>query len=203
MAEIRTLPLVPLKNTVIFPVLAYPVSVVKESTVRAVDAALLDDGAMAVFTLRDPEVDSPLTEELFDVGSMVRIVKNIRMPAGKRSVILEGEQRIELIEVFVEDDVLYAKVNVLESTEADIPFEKKEDLRRLALQVFESSSRFSSEAGLLLRQHDGDIDRLTDIITMQLGLSLFEKQDVLSTVDLSERVDVVMGLLKKSSNWYP
>jgi ATP-dependent Lon protease len=94
MSDIRVLPVVPLKNTVIFPILAYPVSVVKERTVRAVEAALNEGGALAVFTLKDSEVDVPIQEELYEVGSMVRIVKNVRLPEGKRSVILEGESRL-------------------------------------------------------------------------------------------------------------
>ena len=198
MADIRTVPMVPLKKTVIFPILAYPVSVVKDSTVKAIDAALSDEGMLVVFALKDTEVESPVMEELFDVGSMVRIVKNVRMPEGKRSVILEGEQRVQLLEVFTEDDVLYAKVEVLHPTDQeDVLVEKRDELRRMAEDVFEESPRVSTEAGFLLRQAAGDSNRLTDIIAMQLGLSMMERQEVLSTVDLSERIELLMRLLKK------
>lgn len=198
MADIRTVPMVPLKKTVIFPILAYPVSVVKDSTVKAIDAALSDQGMLVVFALKDTEVESPVMEELFDVGSMVRIVKNVRMPEGKRSVILEGEQRVQLLEVFTEDDVLYAKVEVLHPTDQeDVLVEKRDELRRMAEDVFEESPRVSTEAGFLLRQAAGDSNRLTDIIAMQLGLSMMERQEVLSTVDLSERIELLMRLLKK------
>jgi len=198
MADIRTGPMVPLKKTVIFPILAYPVSVVKDSTVKAIDAALSDEGMLVVFALKDTEVESPVMEELFDVGSMVRIVKNVRMPEGKRSVILEGEQRVQLLEVFTEDDVLYAKVEVLHPTDQeDVLVEKRDELRRMAEDVFEESPRVSTEAGFLLRQAAGDSNRLTDIIAMQLGLSMMERQEVLSTVDLSERIELLMRLLKK------
>lgn len=198
MADIRTVPMVPLKKTVIFPILAYPVSVVKDSTVKAIDAALSDQGMLVVFALKDTEVESPVMEELFDVGSMVRIVKNVRMPEGKRSVILEGEQRVQLLEVFTEDDVLYAKVEVLYPTDQeDVLVEKRDELRRMAEDVFEESPRVSTEAGFLLRQAAGDSNRLTDIIAMQLGLSMMERQEVLSTVDLSERIELLMRLLKK------
>ena len=74
---------------------------------------------MAVFSQRDPEVDSPLKEELFEVGSMVRIVKNVRMPGDKRSVILEGVQRVRLIELFQEGGVLLAKVEVVHSDSSE------------------------------------------------------------------------------------
>ena len=198
MADIRTVPLVPLKKTVIFPILAYPVSVVKDSTVKAIDAALSDQGVLAVFALKDTEVESPVMEELFEVGSMVRIVKNVRMPEGKRSVILEGEQRIQLLEVFTEDGVLYAKIEVLHpADQEDVLFEKRDELRRFAENVFEESPRVSTESGFLLRQAAGDSNRLTDIIAMQLGLSMMERQEVLSTVDLSDRIDLLMRLLKK------
>ena len=201
MSDIRILPLVPLKNTVIFPILAYPVSVVKERTVRAVDAALAEIGEMAVFTLKDAEVEQPVLEELYEIGSMVRIVKNVRLPGGKRSVILEGEQRIRLLELFEEGGVLLGKVEVVEpQDQEEVSFEKRDELRRLAEQVLAESPTGSAEVGFLLRKASGDSNRLTDIIAMQLGLSMLEKQEVLSTLDLGERINLLLGMLSKEQH---
>ena len=201
MSDIRILPLVPLKNTVIFPILAYPVSVVKERTVRAVDAALAEIGELAVFALKDAEVEQPILEELYEIGSMVRIVKNVRLPGGKRSVILEGEQRIRLLELFEEDGVLLGKVEVVEpQNQEEVLFEKRDKLRRLAEQVLAESPTGSAEVGFLLRKASGDSNRLTDIIAMQLGLSMLEKQEVLSTLDLGERIDLLLGMLNKEQH---
>jgi len=201
MSDIRILPLVPLKNTVIFPILAYPVSVVKERTVRAVDAALAEIGELAVFALKDAEVEQPILEELYEIGSMVRIVKNVRLPGGKRSVILEGEQRIRLLELFEEDGVLLGKVEVVEpQNQEEVLFEKRDELRRLAEQVLAESPTGSAEIGFLLRKASGDSNRLTDIIAMQLGLSMLEKQEVLSTLDLGERIDLLLGMLNKEQH---
>ncbi len=198
MSDIRILPLVPLKNTVIFPILAYPVKLIQQRTVMAVDAALGSDGELAVFTLKDAEVDRPILEELFDIGSMVRIVKNVRLPQGERSVILEGESRVRLLEVFEQDGVLLGKVEVIEAEEEEgVLFEKRNELRRLAEQVLADAPTGSAEVGFLLRKASGDSSRLTDIIALQLGLSMLEKQEVLSTLDLSERIDLLMGILSK------
>ena len=201
MSDIRILPLVPLKNTVIFPILAYPVSVVKERTVRAVDAALAEIGELAVFALKDAEVEQPILEELYEIGSMVRIVKNVRLPGGKRSVILEGEQRIRLLELFEEDGVLLGKVEVVEpQNQEEVLFEKRDELRRLAEQVLAESPTGSAEVGFLLRKASGDSNRLTDIIAMQLGLSMLEKQEVLSTLNLGDRIDLLLGMLNKEQH---
>ena len=198
MPDIRIVPLVPLKNTVIFPILAYPVKLVQERTVLAVDAALGGEGELAVFALKDAEVDSPLQEELFDIGSMVRIVKNVRLPQGERSVILEGESRVRLLELFEQGGVLLGKVEVLKTQDQEgVLFEKRDELRRLAERVLADASTGSAEIGFLLRKASGDSNRLTDIIALQLGLSMLEKQEVLSTLDLSERIDLLMGMLSK------
>ena len=125
MSDIRILPLVPLKNTVIFPILAYPVKLVQERTVLAVDAALGGGGELAVFALKDAAIDRPLQEELFDIGSMVRIVKNVRLPQGERSVILEGESRVRLLELFEQDGLLLGKVEVITAQNQEgVLFEK-------------------------------------------------------------------------------
>ena len=198
MSDTRILPLVPLKNTVIFPILAYPVKLVQERTVQAVDAALGGDGELAVFALKDAEVDRPLQEELFEIGSMVRIVKNVRLPQGERSVILEGESRVRLLELFEQDGVLLGKVEVIEAQDQEgVLFEKRDELRRLAEKVLADASTGSAEVGFLLRKASGDSNRLTDIIALQLGLSMPEKQEVLSTLDLSERIDLLMSMLSK------
>ena len=198
MSDIRILPLVPLKNTVIFPILAYPVKLVQERTVLAVDAALGGAGELAVFALKDAEVDRPLQEELFDIGSMVRIVKNVRLPQGERSVILEGESRVRLLELFEQDGVLLGKVEVIAAQNQEgVLFEKRDELRRLAEQVLADAPTGSAEVGFLLRKASGDSNRLTDIIALQLGLSMLEKQEVLSTLDLSERIDLLMTKLSK------
>jgi ATP-dependent Lon protease len=198
MSDVRVLPIVPLKNTVIFPILAYPVSIVRDQTIRAVEYALEDEQLMAVFSQKDPEIDSPLQEELFEVGSMVRIVKNVKMPGDKRSVILEGVQRVRLLELFQEDGVLLAKVEVVHhSSSESLLYNKRDELRKMAEQVFDLSPNISNDATFLVRNSADDSNRLTDVIAMQLGLSNGEKQEVLNLVDVEQRLDRVQMLLEK------
>ena len=198
MSDIRTYPLVPLKNTVIFPILAYPVSVVRDSTVRAVDAALADEQFLVVFTQKDEVVDNPLQEELYDIGSLVRIVKNVTLPDEKRSIILEGVDRVELLGVSEEDGVLMATVEVLHpAVEESSVYEKRDMLRRLAEDVFERSPDVSADVTYLLRNAADDSNRLTDVIAMQLSLNNDQRQDILSMVNVSERIDLVTNLLNK------
>ena len=129
---------------------------------------------------------------------MVRIVKNVKMPGDKRSVILEGVQRVRLLELFQEDGVLLAKVEVVHHSNSEaLLYNKRDDLRKLAEQVFDLSPNISSDATFLVRNSADDSNRLTDVVAMQLGLSNDVKQEVLNLVDVEKRLDCVQMLLEK------
>jgi ATP-dependent Lon protease len=103
-----------------------------------------------------------------------------------------------LLELFEEDGILLGKVEVVEPADQEsVLFEKRDELRRLAERVLAEAPTGSAEIGFLLRKASGDSNRLTDIIALQLGLTIPEKQQVLETLDLSDRIDLLMGMLSK------
>ena len=198
MSDIRTYPLVPLKDTVIFPIMAYPVSIVSESTAKAVETAMGDEQYLVVFTQKDEVVDNPLQEELYEIGSLVKIVKNVMLPDEKRSIILEGVDRVRMLQILVEDGVLMATVEVLRpDVQESTVYEKRDMLRRLAENVFERSPDVSADVSYLLRNAADDSNRLTDVVAMQLSLNNNQRQEVLSMLDVSARIDLVTTLLNK------
>ena len=94
--EIRELPILPIKSNVIFPVLAFPISVGRPKTIAAVEKALDDDRMMAIFAQKDANVSNPEQEDLYQIGSLVKIIKNVKMPGNKLSVVIQGVSRIRM-----------------------------------------------------------------------------------------------------------
>ncbi|HEY7863426.1 MAG TPA: LON peptidase substrate-binding domain-containing protein, partial [Thermoanaerobaculia bacterium] len=90
------LPLVPLRDLVVFPHMVVPLLVGRESSVRALEAAMVEEKLLALVAQRDPAVESPLAKDLFDLGTSARILQMMRLPNGTMKVLVEGVQRIRV-----------------------------------------------------------------------------------------------------------
>ena len=97
--RVLRLPILPIRNTVIFPVLAFPINVGRKKSIGAVDSALNNDKYMAIFAQRDPSKDDPQEYDLYEIGSMIKIIKHVKMPGNKLSVVIQGVSRIRLLRV--------------------------------------------------------------------------------------------------------
>lgn len=196
--RVLRLPILPMRNSVIFPVLAGPISVGRTKSIGAVKEALSEDKYMAVFAQRDPNKEHPLEYDLNEIGSMVKIIKHVKMPGSKMSVVIQGVSRIRMLSFYEEEDSLFADVEVIEEDEDDDFLEDKlEELRKLAQQVFDVSPQIPTEASFLVRSSDG-AGNVADIVSIYINnIDMEEKQELLSTLDVAQRVDKVLALLRK------
>ena len=196
--KILELPILPIRNTVIFPVLAFPINVGRGKSITAVERALSNDQYMAIFAQKDPSVDHPEEDDLYQIGSMVKIIKHVKMPGNKLSVVIQGVSRIRMRRFNSEENCLSAEVEVIEE---DVNAVEEDDsrvdqLRELAQRVFDLSPQVPSEASFLVRSSD-DPSGLADIVAININIDLAEKQDLLSTIDVLERINKVITLLQK------
>jgi ATP-dependent Lon protease len=197
--RVLRLPILPIRNTVIFPVLAGPISVGRPKSIGAVGEALSEDKYMAVFAQRDPNKDHPLEYDLHEIGSMVKIIKHVKMPGNKLSVVIQGVSRIRMMSFHEEEEALFAQVEVIDESEEDEEAieDKLEELRKIAQQVFDVSPSIPTEASFLVRSAD-DASNVADIVAMYIhNIDMEEKQELLSTLDVSERLDKILALLRK------
>ena len=115
------LPVLPIRNTVIFPVLAFPINVGREASVAAVRIALESNRYMAIFAQKNPAINHPNQDDLFRIGSMVKIIKHVKMPGNKLSVVIQGISRIRMKEFSTIDstigEYLSAKVEIIQEDE--------------------------------------------------------------------------------------
>ena len=196
--KIVEIPLLAIRNTVIFPVLAFPINVGREKSLKAVDQSMEADRLMGIVAQTDAKIEDPDTGELHGVGTAVKILKSVKMPGNKLNVIIQGISRIKILEYVHTEPYLRARVEMLEEEElkgAEVSALLM-NLREEAQRIIELSPHIPSEASFLVKSIDNPAI-LSDIVASNLSVSLEEKQDLLETLDVKERMEKVVALLTK------
>ena len=192
------LPILAIRNTVIFPVLAFPINVGRDKSLQAVERALEGDKLLGILAQRDAKNEDPSVDELYATGTVVKILKSVKMPGNKLSVIIQGLARIKVRRWHQTTPHLRADVEVFEEASehaADLD-QNMGVLRDLAQRIIDLSPQIPSEASFLVRSIDNP-GVLADIVASNLGISVEEKQDLLDTLETRKRMDKVIALLNK------
>ena len=108
------MPILALKNTVLFPGIVIPITVGRDKSIRAIQKAYEGDRLIGVLSQRDLEVENPKINDLYSVGSIARILKLLRMPDGTTTAILRGQKRFRLLELLQERPYMKGKIQILE-----------------------------------------------------------------------------------------
>jgi ATP-dependent Lon protease len=196
--KIVEIPLLAIRNTVIFPVLAFPINVGREKSLKAVDEAMENDRLMGIVAQTDAKIEDPTTGELHAVGTAVKILKSVKMPGNKLNVIIQGLSRIKILEYIHTEPYLKARVEMLEEQEIK-GVEVNAllmNLREQAQRIIELSPHIPSEASFLVKSIDNPAI-LSDIVASNLSVSVDEKQELLETLEVQDRMKKVVDLLNK------
>ena len=183
---------------VVYPHGVHPLFVGTESSIRALDAAMADDKQILLVAKRDAEVDVPTLEDLFEVGTVATVLQLLKLPDGTVKVLVEGGQRARLqaLDTQEEGDFLQAEVETIE--EPAVEAREAEALVRTVMNQFEqyvkSSKKVPQEVLSSLSSID-DPARLVDTIAAQISLKIEEKQAILESFVLKERMDTLLGLM--------
>jgi len=109
-----TLPLLPLRNTVLFPGVVLPITVGRDKSIKAVNEAYKNDKLIGVLAQNDTEVEDPAVKDLCKIGTVAKILKLIKMPDGGTTIIIQGKKRFELMQVIAEEPFFKAQIQLLE-----------------------------------------------------------------------------------------
>ena len=190
-------PVLAIRNTVIFPVLAFPINVGRPQSVKAVEEALATpERLLGIFAQRDPKTENPDPTDLFQTGTVVKILKMVKVPGNKFNVIIQGLARASVGEWTSTENHLKAKLNVHQTDDADGDTAMMENLRELAQKIIDLSPQIPAEASFLVRSID-EPGVLADIVASNLNISPEEKQELLETFQVTERMEKVIALLNK------
>jgi ATP-dependent Lon protease len=193
------LPLLPLRNTVLFPGVVLPITVGRDKSIKAVNDAYKADKLVGVVAQKDSEVEDPTVSDLEDIGTIARIVKLIKMPDGGTTVIIQGKTRFKVGAIITDDP--YFKANIETLVEPEAP--KNQDfeayvsnIKDLATQIIQLSPNIPSEAGIILKNIENP-SFLIHFISSNLNTDLVEKQKLLELNNIQARADLLMQLLQR------
>ncbi|MGE3707002.1 MAG: LON peptidase substrate-binding domain-containing protein, partial [Vicinamibacterales bacterium] len=195
------LPILPLRDTVLFPNSFMPLAVARESSVRLIDEAIGNGKLIAVFTQRDPAVEEPQQADLYPVGTATHIHKMFKLPDGSLRLIVQGLARVTLREIVASQPYLRASV---EAASEDTHEADKLEIDALARNIRTSFQQVVSLSPLLsddlqtLAMNITEPGRLADFIASSLStISTAVKQEILETLDIRARMDNLNRILIK------
>jgi ATP-dependent Lon protease len=193
------LPLLPLRNTVLFPGVVLPITVGRDKSIKAVNDAYKADKLIGVIAQKDSNVEDPAVTDLEDIGTVARIIKLIKMPDGGTTVIIQGKRRFKVTNIISEEPYFKAQVELLEESEAP----RNDDfdayvanIKDLATQIIQLSPNIPSEASIILRNIENP-SFLIHFISSNLNTELMEKQKLLELNNIETRADLLMQLLQR------
>ena len=193
----KVLPILPLRNNVLFPGVVIPISVGREKSMKAIKKANKSDKFIGVVAQRDTNNDEPEFKDLYHFGTIARVIKLINMPDGGITVILQGVRKIKITnctqeEPFIESDIEYIE----DTTITDVQEEKAlmDTMKELANKIIELSPQIPNEAKIVLTNINS-VKFLANFITSNLNIESTQKQQILEINDATERIQLVLKYL--------
>ncbi|MEH6486594.1 MULTISPECIES: endopeptidase La [Pseudomonas] len=190
------LPLLPLRDVVVYPHMVIPLFVGREKSIEALEAAMTGEKQILLLAQKNPADDDPSEDGLYRVGTVATVLQLLKLPDGTVKVLVEGEQRGE-IETFIDADNHYrAEVQLLD--EIDIVERESEVFVRSLLGQFEQYVQLGKKVPAEVLSSLNSIDepsRLVDTMAAHMALKIEQKQEILEIIDLAARVEHVMALL--------
>ena len=190
------LPLLPLRDVVVYPHMVIPLFVGREKSIEALEAAMTGDKQILLLAQKNPADDDPGEDALYRVGTIATVLQLLKLPDGTVKVLVEGEQR-GAVERFMEvDGHLRAEVALIEEVEA--PERESEVFVRSLLSQFEQYVQLGKKVPAEVLSSLNSIDepsRLVDTMAAHMALKIEQKQDILEIIDLSARVEHVLAML--------
>lgn len=189
-----TLPILPLKNTVLFPGIVTPITIGRDKSIRAVQKAYEDNRFIGVLSQKDVKIESPSTRDLYRIGTIARVLKLLKMPDGSTTAILQGRKRFLLEDMLSEDPYMIGKITTLEYEQPKNKLEFRaliSSIRDDAKQIIELSPQIPSEAVVMLKNITND-NFLLNFIASNLNIKIEEKQTILETSHLKDKASRIL-----------
>ncbi len=194
--EIRRVPMMPVREMVIFPQMMTPFIVGREASVRALDQALAGEKKIFLATQLDASVDDPKPSEIYQVGTLANIVQSVRLPDGNIKVLVEGVERARILQITSEDGFFRATIRLI-SSKVD-PSPQLEQATTRATSLFEQYVKLSQSLNydsMIAAVRVDDPSKLADAIAANLQVAIEEKQELLEIAGSIERLNRISEVL--------
>jgi ATP-dependent Lon protease len=195
--ELKRVPMMPVREMVIFPDMMHPFIVGRDASVRALEEALAGDKKIFLVTQHDASVDDPKPEEIYQVGTLANIVQSVKLPDGNIKVLVEGSERAKIVQVTSEDGFFRASVRMV-SVKAE-PGPQLEQAQTRVTNFFEQYVKLSQSLNydtMIAAVRVEDPSKLADAIAANLQIPVEEKQELLELFDPLERLTRIGDILE-------
>jgi ATP-dependent Lon protease len=194
--ETKKLPMMPIRDVVIFPHMMTPFVVGRESSVRALEEALAADKKIFLATQHDASIDEPKANEIYQVGTIVNIVQSLKLPDGNIKVLVEGIERGKVLQITDTDGYMQASVRVARyATETNPQIEAGMQRVTTLFEQYVKLCQSLNYETMIAAVRMEDPAKLTDTISANLQLSIEEKQELLEIFDPAERLSRIADVL--------
>ena len=186
----ETLPILSLRNTVLFPGVVIPITAGRDKSIKLINDANNGGKVIGVVSQKDEEIEDPKGSDINKTGTVARILKVLKMPDGNTTVIIQGKKRFEIEEIITEKPYITATIKAVPEAK---PAKKNkefvaiiESIKDLALQIIKDSPSIPTEASFAIKNIESD-SFLVNFVSSNMNLSVADKQGLLETNDLKER----------------
>ncbi len=190
-------PVLPLRDIVVFPHMIVPLFVGREKSVRALEEVMQDDREILLASQVDPSVDDPTTDGIYRTGVLANVLQLLKLPDGTVKVLVEGRSRVKITEYLENDDFFEARVEALAEEQGD-----EATVKALLRSVGEDFERYAKikknipEEALSAVSETHEANKLADLVAGHLGIEVAQKQELLETLAVDERLEKVFGLMQ-------
>lgn len=195
----RDLPVITLRELVIFPYMIFPLVIGRDKSVKALEQAIMQDRIAVVATQKDAKVEDPSWNDIYPVGVAVHIMHTLKLPDGTVKALIEGLGRVKIENYILNEPYLRAEIQEIKEQDDEDKIEL-EALKRTVAQQFEKIIKFGRSVSLDAFISTVNVEtpgRLADIISSHLNLSVEEKQEMLETLLVSERLKKISFYLNR------
>ena len=193
----RTIPVLPLRDVVVFPYMVMPLFVGRAKSINALEEAMNDDKQLLLVSQREADLEELTPEDLFDVGTIANIIQLLKLPDGTVKVLVEGQQRAKISSIEDGEKCFSAQITPIETTYGD---EKElHVVRSTVLSEFENYLTLNKKVPadiLNAIQRIDNVDRFADTMAAHLPVAVHHKQNALEIVDVQARLEFLLGIME-------
>ena len=195
--EYYYLPLLPLRDVVVYPHMVIPLFVGREKSIQALDLAMSGDKRILLVAQKSAQTDDPQAEDLFYVGTVASVLQLLKLPDGTVKVLVEGEARVSIDSIYDDGGLIQAKV--YEQLSEQIGDREGELLVRSVMSQFEQYVQLSKKVPnevLSSLSAINDPAKLVDTISAHMPMKIEDKQKMLEIEDLGDRLEYLIGIMQ-------
>jgi len=196
--NLSNLPVLPLRDVVVYPHMVLPLFVGRDRSIQSIDLAMGDNKKIVLIAQKDPDHDDPAVDDLYQVGTLATILQLLKLPDGTVKVLVEGEQRVTIDKIILDEKKFTADVSVLEDV-LDLKDQELDVLVRTVTSAFENYVKLNKKVPPEVLTSLSGIDgagRLADTMSAHMVQKVEEKQRTLETSNIRERLEHLMLLME-------